>query len=176
MTPIPNIQNPIPLNSFVPKHLLKPEEQQKSVQEFTGQLFGITSLKFSPTPLREPTPPRDSAKGKEDAIVKEQVNELVPYQEEGGSIPKMPKIMSFITLEGTLSQEEFNNQIKEMKRLSDPKAEKEKSEQELRKMFNQATMKAQAHKWNEHEAKKVKMMEEYNHQTTKVHSEGYFRG
>ncbi|GKF41505.1 hypothetical protein Tco_0124847 [Tanacetum coccineum] len=30
-------------------------------------------------------------------------------------------------------------------------------------MFNQATLKAQAKKWTEHEAKKAKMMEEYNH-------------
>ncbi|GKB83307.1 hypothetical protein Tco_0950202 [Tanacetum coccineum] len=48
--------------------------------------------------------------------MKEQVNELVTYQEDGGSIPEMPKIKSFIALEGTLSQEEFINQIKEMKR------------------------------------------------------------
>ncbi|GKB57060.1 hypothetical protein Tco_0913246 [Tanacetum coccineum] len=87
MTPIPN---PIPLNTFVPKDLLKPEEQQKSLHDFTNQLFGTTSSKFLPTPLREPIPPRDPAKGKEVAIVNEQVNELVTYQEEGDSIPKMP--------------------------------------------------------------------------------------
>ncbi|GKF74599.1 hypothetical protein Tco_0220931, partial [Tanacetum coccineum] len=55
-------------------------------------------------------------------------------------------------------------QIKELKRISDLKAEKEKSEQELRKLLNPATLKAQAQKWTEHEAKKAKMMEEYNHQ------------
>ncbi|GJT15514.1 hypothetical protein Tco_0874220 [Tanacetum coccineum] len=158
MTPI---LNPIPLNTFIPGHLLKPEEQQKSLQEFTDQLFGTTSSKFSPTPPREPTPHRDPAKGKEVSIVKEQVNELVTYQEEGGSILKMPKLKSFITLEGTLSQEEFNNKIKELKRISDLKAQKDKSEQELRKMFNQATLKAQAKKWTEHEAKKAKILEEY---------------
>ncbi|GKA77927.1 hypothetical protein Tco_0784464, partial [Tanacetum coccineum] len=41
-----------------------------------------------------------------------------------------------------------------MKRLSDLKAEKEKLEQELRKMFNQATLKAQAQKWTKHEITK----------------------
>ncbi|GJZ14697.1 hypothetical protein Tco_0550374 [Tanacetum coccineum] len=76
----------------------------------------------------------------------------------------MPKLKPFITLEGTLSQEEFNNQIKELKRISDLKAQKDKSEQELKKMFNQATLKAQAKKWTEHEAKKAKILEEYNHQ------------
>nr|GEV33241.1 hypothetical protein [Tanacetum cinerariifolium] len=140
-----------------------PEEQQKSVQEFTDQLFATTFSKFSPTPPKEPKPHRDSVKRKEVAIVEEQVNELVSYQEEGGYIPKMPKIKSFITLEGTLSQEEYINQIKKIKRLSDLKAKKEKSEQELRKMFNQATLKARAEKLTEHEAKKAKMMEEYNH-------------
>ncbi|GJS49301.1 hypothetical protein Tco_0599422 [Tanacetum coccineum] len=131
MTPILNL---IPLNTFIPRHLLKPEEQQKSLQEFTDLLFGTTSSKFSPTPPREPTPLRDPAKGKEVAIVKEQVNELVTYQEEGCFIPKMPKLKSFITSEGTLSQEEFNNKIKELKRISDLKAQKDKSEQELRKI------------------------------------------
>ncbi|GKD74726.1 hypothetical protein Tco_1333008, partial [Tanacetum coccineum] len=118
---------------------------------------------FSPTPPTEPTPPRDPAKGKEVAIVKKQVNKLVTYQEEGGSIPKMSKLKSFITLEGTLSLEELNNQIKERKRISDLKAQKNKFEQELRKMFNQATLKAQAKKWSEHEAKKDKILEEYSH-------------
>ncbi|GJZ24009.1 retrovirus-related pol polyprotein from transposon TNT 1-94 [Tanacetum coccineum] len=52
----------------------------------------------------------------------------------------------------------------EQKRISDLKAKKEKSEQELKKMFNQATLKAQAQKWIEHKAKKAKMIEEYKHQ------------
>ncbi|GKA51576.1 hypothetical protein Tco_0744772 [Tanacetum coccineum] len=76
----------------------------------------------------------------------------------------MSKLKSFITPEGTLSQEEFNNQITEIERISDLKAQKDKSKQELRKMFNQATLKAEAHKWTEHEAKKTKMREEYKHQ------------
>ncbi|GKC19968.1 hypothetical protein Tco_1022118 [Tanacetum coccineum] len=100
-------------------------------------MFETTSLKISPTPPKEATPPRDPVKGKEVAIVKEQ---------------------------GTLSQEELNNQIKELKRISDLKEQKDKSEQELRKMFNQAKPKAQAKKWTEHEAKKAKILEEYNHQ------------
>nr|GEW30267.1 transcription factor EGL1 isoform X2 [Tanacetum cinerariifolium] len=35
---------------------------------------------------------------------------------------------------------------------------------ELRKLFNPGTLKAQAQKWTEHEAKKAKMMQEYKHQ------------
>ncbi|GKB72214.1 hypothetical protein Tco_0933626, partial [Tanacetum coccineum] len=76
----------------------------------------------------------------------------------------MPKFKSFITLEGHLSQEEYIKQIKEIKRLYDLKAKQEKSEQELRKLLNPATLKAQTQKWTKHEAKKAKMMEEYNYQ------------
>nr|GEY40939.1 hypothetical protein [Tanacetum cinerariifolium] len=138
MTPILDIPNPTPLNTFVPKHLLKPKEQQKEL-----------------------TPLRDSSKGKAVATIEEPVNELVKYQEEGGSNLKMPKLKSFITPKGPLSQEEYNNQIKEIKRLKDLKVEQEKSKQELRKLLNPGTLNAQAEKWIEHEAKKAKMMEEY---------------
>ncbi|GKB36080.1 hypothetical protein Tco_0881022, partial [Tanacetum coccineum] len=141
-----------------------PSKPQPSVKQFTDQLFGTTSSKFSPTPPREQTPPRDSSKGKAVTIIEEPGNELVQYQEEGGSNPKAPKLKPFTTPEGPLSQEEFNKKIKELKRISDLKAKKEKSEQELRKLLNPATLKAQAQKWTEHEAKKAKMMEEYNHQ------------
>nr|GEY88087.1 hypothetical protein [Tanacetum cinerariifolium] len=102
---------------FVPEHLLKPKEQQKSIQEFTDYLFQTTSSRFSPTPLRELTPPKDSSKGKAVTIIEEPGNELVNI----------------------------------------------KKNEELRKLFNPATLKAQAQKWTGHEAKKAKMMQEYKH-------------
>ncbi|GJR31241.1 hypothetical protein Tco_0629240 [Tanacetum coccineum] len=123
-----------------------PSKPQPSVKQFTNQLFGTTSSKFSPTPPREPTPPKDSYKGKAVAFIEEPRNELVQYQEEGGSNPKAPKLKPFTTPEGPLSQEEFDKQIKELKRTSDLKAEKERSKQELRKLLNPATLKAQAQK------------------------------
>nr|GEV26485.1 retrovirus-related Pol polyprotein from transposon TNT 1-94 [Tanacetum cinerariifolium] len=88
MTHILDIPNLTPLNTFIPEHLLKPKEQQK-----------------------------DSSKGKAVSIIEEPRNELVKYQEEGGSNLKMPKLKSFITSEGPLFQDEYNNQIREMKRL-----------------------------------------------------------
>nr|GEX24381.1 putative reverse transcriptase domain-containing protein [Tanacetum cinerariifolium] len=131
MTPIPN---PIPLNTFIPKNLLKPEEHQKSLYDFTNQLFETTSSKFSPTPPREATPPRDPVKGKEITIMKEQVNKLVTYQEEeGGFIHKMPKLKSFITPEGTLTEE------------------------------NVQSSHTEGSSWTGHESKKAKILEEYNH-------------
>nr|GEU30953.1 retrovirus-related Pol polyprotein from transposon TNT 1-94 [Tanacetum cinerariifolium] len=81
MTPIPDIPNPTPLNTFVPEHLLKPKEQQKSIQELTDQLFKITSSRFSPTPPKEPTPSRDSSKGKAVAIIEEPMNKHKEYAE-----------------------------------------------------------------------------------------------
>nr|GEV70663.1 hypothetical protein [Tanacetum cinerariifolium] len=91
-------------------------------------------------------------------------DELVSFQVEGGSNLKMPNIKSFINLEGLLSQGKINEQLRELKRLGDLKALEEKSEEELKKLFNKATLKAQAQKWNEHEAKKAKMIEDFKHQ------------
>ncbi|GKD97640.1 hypothetical protein Tco_1381537, partial [Tanacetum coccineum] len=169
--PSPEIQGELAYKeSTIPVSKIKVNEESSMVlynpgkDLFTDQLFGTTSSKYSPTPLREPTPPRDLSKGKAAAIIEEPSNELVQYQKEGGSNPKAPKLKPFITLEGPLSQKEFDRQIKELKRISGLKAEKEKLEQELRKLLNPATLKAQAQKWTEHEVKKAKMMEEYNHQ------------
>ncbi|GKA29084.1 hypothetical protein Tco_0715329 [Tanacetum coccineum] len=140
------------------KHLLEPAQQQHYVQQFTNQLFETTSSSFSPTTLREPSPQRDPSKGK-GVSTEEPKNELVAYMEEGASDPKPLNLKPFITQEGTLSQEDFMVQLKEIKRLADLKAEKEKSEQAIKHMFNQATVKAQTRKCEEHEAKKAKMLE-----------------
>ncbi|GJU76391.1 hypothetical protein Tco_1273461 [Tanacetum coccineum] len=76
-----------------------------TIDQFTEHLNNTTSSIFSPTPLREPTPPRDptpirdESKGKGIAT-KEPLNEIMSYMEES---------------------------VKEMKRLADLKAEKEKS-------------------------------------------------
>ncbi|GJS42011.1 hypothetical protein Tco_0567054 [Tanacetum coccineum] len=54
--------------------MMKPAPQQESVQEFTDKLFQTTSSSFSPAPLKEPSPPRDPAKGK-GFDIEEPVNE-----------------------------------------------------------------------------------------------------
>ncbi|GJZ31993.1 retrovirus-related pol polyprotein from transposon TNT 1-94 [Tanacetum coccineum] len=91
-------------------------DTQKSVKDFTGQLFGTTFSKFSPTPPREPTPPRDESKGKGIAT-EEPPKDIMPFIEEGGS---------------------------EMKRWAELKDQEKKSEEELMKLLNPATIKAQA--------------------------------
>ncbi|GKC68039.1 hypothetical protein Tco_1100637 [Tanacetum coccineum] len=62
----------------------------------------------------------------------------------------------------TLSREEFKAQLIEMERLEKLKAEQEKSERGIKKLFNPATLKAQAQKWKDREAKKTKSIEEIN--------------
>ncbi|GJY18008.1 hypothetical protein Tco_0389499 [Tanacetum coccineum] len=60
--------------------------------------------------------------------------------------------------------EKNNPETKEtrIKRLAGLKAENEKSEESLKKMFNSAIVKAQTQKWEEHKEKKAKMLKEYN--------------
>nr|GEV77294.1 hypothetical protein [Tanacetum cinerariifolium] len=126
-----SIPSQTPLKSIMPEPPKVIDAIKMTLDQFIEHLSKTTSSIFSPTLPREPTPPKDFSKGKEVAITDEQVNKLVSYQEEGGFNPKMPKIKFFATSVGPLSQEEFNAQIKEMKRLANLKVKKEKSKQEL---------------------------------------------
>nr|GEY52106.1 retrovirus-related Pol polyprotein from transposon TNT 1-94 [Tanacetum cinerariifolium] len=75
-----------------------------------------------------------------------------------------PNIRSFGTPDGQMTNDDVMDQLKEMKRLADLKAEKEKSEKSLKKIMNPATISAHAQKMDEYEAKIKKMFDEYNHQ------------
>ncbi|GJT28629.1 hypothetical protein Tco_0908904 [Tanacetum coccineum] len=94
-----------------------------------------TSSIFSPTPPRESTPPRDESKGKGIAT-EEPLKDLMPYIKKGGSVLKMPKLKSFITSDGQLTPKDTIAQVKEMKRLADLKAKKEKLEESLKRIMN----------------------------------------
>ncbi|GJZ47027.1 hypothetical protein Tco_0600859 [Tanacetum coccineum] len=67
----------------------------------------------------------------------------MPFMEEGGSSPKIPSFKSFVIPDGQLTHEDVMDQLKEMKRLADLKAEKEKSEKSLKEILNPATIRAQ---------------------------------
>ncbi|GKC20962.1 hypothetical protein Tco_1023112, partial [Tanacetum coccineum] len=64
--------------------------------------------------------------------------------------------------DGPLSIEDARAQMKEMKRLADLKARKEKSEKKLKDM-TPAKMKAQAEQLAAYKVKREKILEEYNH-------------
>ncbi|GJU48361.1 hypothetical protein Tco_1217916 [Tanacetum coccineum] len=150
-----------PLQSILPQPNQKPDATSMIIDQFTKHLTQTTSFVYSPTPPREPTPPRDESKGKVIAT-KEPLKDLMPYIKEGGFVPKFPKFKSFISLEEKLTQEIIMAQVKEMKRLADIKAEKEKSKESRKKIMNPANIKARAQKIDEYEAKRAKMLKEYN--------------
>ncbi|GKA41731.1 hypothetical protein Tco_0734391 [Tanacetum coccineum] len=165
-----NEENALVLYASVKKSS-KPDVTTMTIEQFTEHLTKTTSSIFSPslprepTPPRDLTPPRDESKGKGIAI-EETLKEIIPFMEEGGLVPKMPNFKSFSTLDGQMTNDDVMTQLKEMKRLADLKAEKEKSEKSLKKIFNPATIRAQAQKMAEYEAKRKKMFDEYNHQIT----------
>ncbi|GJU72069.1 hypothetical protein Tco_1263474 [Tanacetum coccineum] len=125
------IPSPTPLKSIMHKLLQKHDANKMTMDQFTEHLTNTTSSIFSPSPPREPTPPRDEQKGKGIAT-EDPLKEIMPFMEEG----------------------------------ADLKVEKEKSEKSLKKILNPATIKAQTQKMVEHEAKRKKMFDEYNHQIT----------
>ncbi|GKE00287.1 hypothetical protein Tco_1388270 [Tanacetum coccineum] len=140
-----------------------------TLDQFTKHPSKTTSPIFSPTPSKEPTPPKDQTpptdKSKGKSITTEDpLMDIMPFMAEGGSTPKISSLKSFVIPEEPLSQEKVMAQLKEMKRLADLKPEKEKSKKLLKKILNPATIRAQTQKMAEHESKRQKLLDEYNHQ------------
>ncbi|GJX61908.1 hypothetical protein Tco_0294808 [Tanacetum coccineum] len=136
LIPTSSIPSPTPLNSIPPEPIPRTEISKMSFDQFSEHLTQTTSSIFSPTPPREPTPPRNESKVKGIAT-EEPLKDIMPYIEEGGYVPKMPKFKSFITLDEQLTQEDIIAQVKEMKRLADLKSEKEKLEESLKRMADE---------------------------------------
>ncbi|GJR32877.1 retrovirus-related pol polyprotein from transposon TNT 1-94 [Tanacetum coccineum] len=84
--------------------------------------------------------------------------------DEGGSAPSFSNLHQFrATGEGPLTLEDANLQMQEIKRLADLKAEKEKSEKRIKRVLSLDELRAQAKELYAYEAKRVKMLKEYNH-------------
>ncbi|GJW35801.1 hypothetical protein Tco_0058721 [Tanacetum coccineum] len=143
--------------SMIPGHVTTEEKAQKkndvkariqTLQDyFSDDTFRGHSLMSCAmlTLPRDPTPPKDKSKGK-GIVTKEPLKEIMPYMEESGSVPKIQSLKSFVIPEGQLTNEDVMAQVKEMKRLADLKAEKEKSKKSLQKILNPATIRAHAQK------------------------------
>nr|GEV09163.1 hypothetical protein [Tanacetum cinerariifolium] len=86
--------------------------------------------------------------------------------DEGGSALKMPNLKQFNTFRRQMTIEEAKSQLEEMKTLADLKAKKEKSEKKLKKVMTLPKILAQAQRLGEYEAKRAKMLTEYNHYIT----------
>nr|GEV53425.1 retrovirus-related Pol polyprotein from transposon TNT 1-94 [Tanacetum cinerariifolium] len=113
--------NPTPLKTISPEQQLAAEQLKK----FTDELFKTTSSIYSHEPPREPTPPRDSKKGKE--VVTDE---------------------SQLLLTSPLEEGEAKAQLQEIQRLANLKKAEEESEK-IQKKLTPATYKAQALKCND---------------------------
>nr|GEZ08121.1 hypothetical protein [Tanacetum cinerariifolium] len=65
--------------------------------------------------------------------------------------------------EGPMTLKEAKLQMQEVKRLANLKAKKEKSEKKIRSVLTPEQLRVQKEELGEIEAKRVKMMDEYNH-------------
>nr|GEW80829.1 hypothetical protein [Tanacetum cinerariifolium] len=88
-------------------------------EEHSTSADKTTSSILSPAPLREPTPPRDLTPPRDESkgngiTTEEPLKEIMPYMEEGGLVPKIPSIKSFVISEGKLTNKDITTQVKEM--------------------------------------------------------------
>ncbi|GJV38099.1 hypothetical protein Tco_1410576 [Tanacetum coccineum] len=91
------------------------------------------------------------------------MKQLMPLLEQGGSAPKILNFHQFSAAgEGHLTIKEARAQMEEIKRLADLKAKKEKSEKRL-KVLTTEELKAETAELAAYEAKRAKMLKEYNH-------------
>ncbi|GJV00035.1 hypothetical protein Tco_1329305 [Tanacetum coccineum] len=88
------IPSPTHLKSIMPEHPKYTEAVKMTLAQFTKHLSKTTSSIFSPTPPREPTPPKDESKGKGIAT-EGPLKDIMPFMEEGGSVPKISSLKSF---------------------------------------------------------------------------------
>ncbi|GKC42230.1 hypothetical protein Tco_1059952 [Tanacetum coccineum] len=110
--------------------------QNISLEQFTDNLFQTTSFEYSLTPHR------NENKGKGIDIEEEPVKHLMPLIEQGGLDPKMLNLQQF-----SISD--------------DLKAEQEKTKRKLKALSNEE-LEAQAAQLAAYEAKRKRMLEEYN--------------
>ncbi|GJX34611.1 hypothetical protein Tco_0246168 [Tanacetum coccineum] len=82
LIPTPLIPSPTPLNSIMPEPTQKPDITKMTIEQFIEHISKTTSSIFSPSPPREPTPPRDESKGKGIAT-EEPLKDIMPFTEEG---------------------------------------------------------------------------------------------
>ncbi|GJT83629.1 hypothetical protein Tco_1057971 [Tanacetum coccineum] len=98
----------------------KGEKWEKNIVESKGeQPADVKVANKESAPLASNNKPSEGKElvGSQLCEKEEPGNELVQYQEEGGSNPKAPKLKPFITPEGPLSQEEFDSISGNYKRL-----------------------------------------------------------
>nr|GEV22158.1 hypothetical protein [Tanacetum cinerariifolium] len=121
-----HIPVPTPLNSIRPVTF-----KNVPFEQFTAYLFGSSSFEFSPTPSLRMA---DKGNGVAQTSDDDQLNQIMPLMEEGGSTPKLPNLHQFnIVGEGSLTLEESMLQMQDIKRIVDLKGEKEKSEKKLKR-------------------------------------------
>nr|GEV70195.1 hypothetical protein [Tanacetum cinerariifolium] len=104
-------------------------------------------------------------KGKAIATKEDPTKELIPLLEESGSSPKISELKLFSSDGGQMTINKAKAQIEELRKIKLLKAKKEKSDKERLKKLNH--VKEQTLKLAEYEAKRSKMIREYDDCITK---------
>ncbi|GJR30896.1 hypothetical protein Tco_1107128 [Tanacetum coccineum] len=113
---------------------------------YQGAALSSSSSEFSPT---HPPIVTDKGKGKIiETYEDDQLNQLMPFMDEGGSAPKLSNLQQFSTSgEVQMTIEDAKAQMEEIKRLAALKLEKEKIEKRLKKVMHLTKLKLSQKGW-----------------------------
>ncbi|GJZ83427.1 hypothetical protein Tco_0648600 [Tanacetum coccineum] len=143
--------------------VIKETKLEGRSKENPEQLEGVNAQgDYKTAPSRDSTPPKEDRKGKGIATEEEPLKKLLPLLEQGRSYPKMLTLQQFSIAGKKMNLEEAEAQLNHLKRLANPKDAEEKSLKSLEKI----NIQAQAQKLAKYEAKRDKMLAEYNHYLT----------
>ncbi|GJV56825.1 hypothetical protein Tco_1457830 [Tanacetum coccineum] len=155
LVPNPKIPSSTPLKSLIPQGIRPPIVINMPLDQFTNSLFNTTSSEFSPTPFKDD-------KGKGVASEEGPLKKLILLIDEGGSAPKLLNLKQFSLFGKKMTLEETKAHMEAIKRLEFLKTEKEKSEKRL-KVLTPKELEAHAAELTAYEAKRSKILQEYNH-------------
>ncbi|GKB43011.1 hypothetical protein Tco_0887953 [Tanacetum coccineum] len=125
-------------------------------------LLSLTCLNTSSSGFSLNSPPSIDYKGKGIVTEEDPMKQLMPFIEQGGSSLKIPNLQQFSLPGKKMTLEEAKAQMEEIKRLELLKAEKENSQKKLKALSNEE-LEAHAAQLATYEAKRAKILEEYNH-------------
>nr|GEW94400.1 hypothetical protein [Tanacetum cinerariifolium] len=170
LVPNPNIPSPTPLKSIMPQGIRPPVVINMPLDHITDNLFNITSSEFSPSPLKDDKGSPIHLFGGSWMIKEHKMIHGLFLERRGSWMIKEHKMVHGLFLERSLSGkkmtlEEAKAQMEQIKKLKFLKAEKENFEKRL-KVLTPKELEAQEAELAAYEAKREKILKEYNHYIT----------
>ncbi|GKC19562.1 hypothetical protein Tco_1021712 [Tanacetum coccineum] len=137
------------------------KESQAQTESSIADDTQSNEVHYSPIP---PSKVADKGKVIAQTFDDDTLKQVMPFIKEKGLAHSLPNLQQFTAArDRPMTIEEAKLEMQEAKRLADLKAEREKAKKKIRRILTPEQLKAQENELAMIEAKRVKMMDEYNY-------------